>query len=158
MNLKQSLNNFMSNTYLNFGDKLPSKSTTFILIKYVLIVFICLILAASVILIPFAPKLIHELEPHATPEQLSAYKAELILGLVVIVIFFAIGFYGVYKEHFCMSAAFTIFMIFLLIGSIADEANGIIVIAIFTICSIAFSVLIRSNKIPVTSPSLSSPA
>jgi len=149
MNLKQSVNSFLSNSYLNFGDKLPSKSTTFILIKYVLIVFVCLILAASVILIPFSPKLIAELEPHATPDQLSAYKTELILGLIVILVFFSIGFYGLYKEHFCMSAAFTIFMIFLLIGSIADEANGIIVIAIFTVLSIIFTALIRSNSIPV---------
>jgi len=149
MQLKQTLNSFLSNSYLNFGDKLPSRSTTFILVKYVLLVFICLILAAAVILIPFAPKLIAELEPHATPEQLSAYKTELILGLFVIVIFFSIGFYGLFKEHFCMSTAFTIFMIFLLIGSIADEANGIVVIAIFTILSIVFCALVRSRNSPV---------
>lgn len=158
MNLKQSLNSFISNSYNNFGDKLPSKSTTFILVKYVLIVFICLILAASVILIPFAPKLIAELEPHATPEQLSAYKTELVLGLVVILAFFSMGFYGIWKEHFCMSTAFTIFMIFLLIGSVADEANGIIVIAIFTIFSVVFTAMVRSNSIPVNSQTVLSNA
>lgn len=149
MNLKQNLNSFLSNSYLNFGDKLPSKSTTFILIKYVLIVFICLILAAAVILIPFAPRLIAELEPHATPEQLSAYKTELILGLVVIVVFFSLGFYGVYKEHFCLATSFTVFMIFLLIGSIADDANGIVVIAIFTVLSIIFCAHVRNQNAPI---------
>lgn len=149
MHLKQ----FLSNSYLNFGDKLPSRSTTFIIIKYLVFSFVCLILAASVILIPFAPKLIADLEPHATPEQLHAYKTELLLGLVIIVIFFAIGAYGVFKEHFCMSTAFAIFMIFLLIGSIADEFNGFFIITLFTLLSIAFCAMVRKNNSPISEPS-----
>lgn len=154
MELKSKFNTFISSTYQNFGEKLPSRSTTFILIKYVLLVFVVLILTAAVILIPFSPKLIHELEPHATPEQLSGYKTELIVGLFVIVIFFSIGFYGLFKENFCMSVAFTIFMIFLLIGSIADDANGIVVITIFTILSIVFCAMVRQRNLPIGQTSL----
>ena len=107
MHLKQ----FLSNSYLNFGDKLPSRSTTFIFVKWLLFSFVCFILVASVILVPFASRLIQDLEPHATEQQMNAYKTELLLGLVIIVIFFSIGAYGIFKEHFCMATAFAIFMV-----------------------------------------------
>lgn len=148
MHLKQ-FSSFLSSSYLNFGDKLPSRSTTFIFVKWLLFSFVCFILVASVILVPFASRLIHDLEPHATPEQLNAYKTELLLGLVIIVIFFSIGAYGIFKEHFCMATAFSIFMIFLLIGSIADDFHGIVFISIFSSLSVVFSCMVRKNNAPV---------
>jgi len=144
------LKQFLSNQYLNFGDKLPSRSTTFVIIKYLVFAFVCLILTASVVLVPFAPKLIADLEPHATPEQLAAYRTELLFGLVIIIIFFSIGAYGVYKEHFCMATAFAIFMLFLLVGSVADDFNGIVIISIFSVLTITFCAMVKKNGGPVS--------
>ncbi|KAI1299184.1 hypothetical protein HDE_03936 [Halotydeus destructor] len=146
MQLKQ----FLSNSYLNFGGKLPSKSTTFIFVKWLLFSFVCFILLASAILVFFTSRLIADLEPHATPEQLAHYKLELVVGLGAILIFFTIGAYGILKEHFCMSTAFAIFMMFLLIGSVADNFHGIVFISIFTILSVIFTSMVRKNNMPLT--------
>jgi hypothetical protein len=142
---------FLSSSYLSFGEKLPKKSTTFVILKYTLLVFICVVLTAAIVLIPFGPKVIRDLEPNATPEELSAYKTELTLGMMVILLFFSLGFYGVFREDFCASTAFTVFMVFLLIGSIADEANGIGVISVFALLSIAFCALLR-HKVTASLP------